>query len=93
MANEGKIDHYRDSDNLEVDAILRLDDGRYGLIEIKLGSKEGVKEGIKNLAKLKNKVDDTSYREPSFSMVLTAHGPCYKDPTGVYVVPINLLRD
>lgn len=61
MANEGKIDHYRDSDNLEVDAILRLDDGRYGLIEIKLGSKEGVKEGIKNLAKLKNKVDDTSF--------------------------------
>ncbi|MGM9814128.1 MAG: hypothetical protein ACI32C_04455 [Candidatus Enteromonas sp.] len=93
MANEGKIDHYRDSDNLEVDAILRLDDGRYGLIEIKLGSKEGVEEGIKNLAKLKNKVDDTSYREPSFSMVLTARGPCDKDPTGVYVVPINLLRD
>ncbi len=43
----GVVKHYRDKNDLEVDAIIHLDDGRWGAIEIKLGSKEGILEGEK----------------------------------------------
>ncbi len=44
----GVVKHYRNKNGLEVDAIIHLDDGRWGAIEIKLGSKEGILEGEKN---------------------------------------------
>lgn len=35
----GHLSYYRDRMNLEVDAVLHLNDGRYALIEFKLGTK------------------------------------------------------
>lgn len=89
---DGVVKHYRDKNNLEVDAIIHLDDGRWGAIEIKLGSLEGINEGEKNLLKLESIIDD-SFKKPSFKMILTACGRAYKLPSGVFVCPINLLRD
>ncbi len=40
----GSISHYRDRLGLEADAVLHLSDGRYALIEFKLGSYEIKKE-------------------------------------------------
>lgn len=89
---DGEVYHYRDSDGLECDAILHLHDGRYGAIEIKLGSPEGIEEGAKSLLKLSKKLSERESR-PSFNMILTATGFCHKRPDGIYVVPINMLRD
>ena len=47
----GKLMHYRDKNGLEVDVIAHLNDGRWGAIEIKLGSSEGVQEGAEHLLK------------------------------------------
>ncbi len=87
---DGKVFHYRDSNDLECDAIIHLNNGKWGAIEIKLGSEEGINEGIKNLNKLELTIDE-SMKKPSFKMVLTACGPCYKIDD-IYVVPINLLK-
>ena len=38
--NDGTISYYHDRLGLEADAVLHLNDGRYALIEFKLGSKE-----------------------------------------------------
>lgn len=89
---DGVVKHYRDKNGLEVDAIIHLDDGRWGAIEIKLGSKDGIKEGEKNLLKLESLIADNSLK-PSFKMILTACGMAYKLPSGVYVCPINLLKN
>ena len=52
--------YYKDSDNLEVDSIIELRDGRRAGIEIKL-SENKVADGIDNLLRLKNKLLLTSY--------------------------------
>jgi uncharacterized protein len=87
---DGKVFHYRDSNDLECDAIIHLNDGRWAAIEIKLGSEQGINEAIKNLKKLELNIDE-SMKKPSFKMVLTACGACYKKDD-VYIAPINLLK-
>lgn len=89
---DGSVKHYRDKNGLEVDAIIHLDDGRWGAVEIKLGSKEGISEGEKNLLKLESLLDE-GVKKPSFKMVLTACGMACRLPSGVFVCPINLLRN
>ncbi len=88
----GEVLHYRDKNDLEIDAIIHLDNGRYATIEIKLGSKEGVEEAAKHLLKFESSLAD-DFQKPSFKMVLTASGKAYKMNNGVYVCPINLLKN
>lgn len=86
--------YYRDADGLEVDAIIQLRDGRWGAIEIKLGSNK-VLEAQNALLRLKNKISLNSAArnpEPSFMMILKGEGNgAYRMPTGIYVVPITEL--
>lgn len=89
-AIDGMVMHYRDSSGLECDSVIHMEDGRWGAIEIKLGGEKLVEEGAKNLLKLKENVEG---KKPSFLMVLTAVGPAYKRDDGVYVVPINCLKE
>ena len=86
----GEIRHYRDSNGLECDCVLHLKDGRYGLIEIKLGGENLIQEGISNLNSLQNRIISSDMKLPSFRMIVTACGNAYvKD--SVYIVPINVL--
>ena len=87
---DGRLFHYRDSNNLECDAIIHLNDGKWAAIEIKLGSEEGINEAISSLNKLELNIHE-SMKKPSFKMVLTACGTCYKK-NDIYIVPINLLK-
>lgn len=90
----GEVRHYRDNTGLECDAVVHLEDGRWGAIEIKLGGDRLVDEGAKSLNLLKDKIATKSNEpDPAFLMVLTACGPLYRRPDGVLVVPINCLRD
>lgn len=89
---DGVVKHYRASNGLECDAIVHLDDGRWAAIEIKLGGEAGIKEAVEHLNKLENELDE-NYKKPSFRMILTASGRAYKRSDGIYVVPINLLKN
>lgn len=89
---DGEIKHFRNKNGLECDAVIHLNDNKYALVEIKLGSNEGIEEGAKNLNKITNDLDE-SMNKPIFSMIITAAGPCYKRNDGIYVVPINILKD
>lgn len=89
----GEIRHYRDSAGLECDAVIHLEDGRWGAVEIKLGGESLVEAGAYSLKKLRTKIDEKSDNNtPSFLLVLTAVGPAYRREDGVYVAPINLLK-
>lgn len=89
----GTLSHYRDNAGLECDAVLHLEDGNWGAIEIKLGGDELIEAGAQSLMTLKNKiVEKSDEKAPSFLMVLTAVGSAYRRKDGVYVVPINLLK-
>lgn len=89
----GEVRHYRDNAGLECDAIVHLDDGRWGAIEIKLGGEKLIEDGASSLKRLKSKIlEKSSERAPEFLMVLTAVGEAYVREDGVYVVPINMLK-
>ena len=89
----GTVTHYRDNTGLECDAVVHLEDGRWGAIEIKLGGDELIEHGAQSLKNLRDKITSISEeRAPSFLMVLTAVGGAYRREDSVYVAPINLLK-
>jgi hypothetical protein len=74
--------------------VVHLKNGRYGLIEIKLGGDKLIEEGAKNLRKLYDRIDHEKMNEPAFMMVLCGVAPfAYKRADGVMVVPVGCLRD
>ena len=91
----GTVYHYRDKNNLECDAVVHLDNGSYGLIEIKLGGDTLIEEGAKTLRTLADKIDTGKMKYPSFLMVLTGVGNfAYKRPEDdVLVIPIGCLKN
>ena len=92
QAIDGVLFHYRDKSELESDLIIKLHDGRWAPVEVKLGNKQ-IEEAAANLIKLGQKVDAEKMNQPSFLMVLTAGQVAYRRPDGVLVVPIGCLRD
>ena len=91
--NGGEVRHYRDNAGLECDAVVHLENGCWGAVEIKLGGDELIEAGASSLKLLKSKIENKSdEKSPSFLMVLTAVGGAYRRNDGVYVVPINLLK-
>lgn len=93
-ALNGKVYHFRDKNGLECDAVIHLRDGRYGLVEIKLGGDELIDEGAESLHKLAGKIDPERMKAPSFMMVLVGIGTyAYRREDGVYVVPVGCLKD
>ena len=95
----GKLSYYHDRYDLEADAVLHLDDGRYALIEFKLGSKE-IEEGATHLLQLKQlikkyneKETQVPLREPDLLMVITGGEMAYTREDGVKIIPIGTLRN
>jgi hypothetical protein len=86
--------HYRDSDNLEVDAIVELRDGRWAALEFKL-SENKVDAGIANLIRLKEKIAANPFAQnpnPSFMAVIVGKTNfSRKTAEGIYVIPITEL--
>ena len=88
---DGDVFHYRDKNGLEADLIVQLRDGRWGAIEVKLGSKQ-IEEAAINLLKLKDKINTEKMRQPSFLMVLTGGQYAFQRKDSVYIVPIGCLK-
>ncbi len=92
-ALDGHVSHYRDRNGLECDAVVHLRNGKYGLVEVKIGGDTLIEEGVKNLKSLSQKIDTDRMNEPSFMMVLTAIGDyAFRRSDGVWIVPIAALK-
>ena len=95
----GKRSYYHDRYDLEADAVLHLDDGRYALIEFKLGSKE-IEDGASHLLQIKQLIkkhneneDQVPLREPDLLLVITGGEMAYTRNDGVKIVPIGTLKN
>jgi predicted AAA+ superfamily ATPase len=89
---DGDVFHYRDKSGLESDLIVRLRDGRWAAIEVKLGNKQ-IEEAAQNLLLLKAKIDEDKMGQVSFLMVITGGQYAYRRNDGVLVVPIGCLKN
>lgn len=93
-ALKGEVYHYRDKEGQECDAVIHLRNGKYGLVEIKLGGDKLIEEGAQSLKAMESKIDIDKMNAPSFLMVLTGTGDyAYRRQDGVYVVPIGSLKN
>lgn len=90
----GSVYHYRDKSGQECDAVVHLRNGKYGLIEIKLGGDQLIEEGASSLKAMADKIDTDKMNAPTFLMVLTGIGDwAYRRQDGVHVVPIGCLKN
>lgn len=94
----GRLAYYRDRYGLEADAVLHLQDGRYALIEVKLGSNE-IEDGAAHLRKVCRLIEKYNVSErqcplraPDLLVVITGGLHAYTRPDGVHVVPISALK-
>ena len=95
----GRISYYHDRYGLEADAVLHLRDGRYALIEIKLGSAD-IEEGSAHLNEIEGlivKYNETEkqvpLRLPDLKILLTGTQFGYQRNDGVFVIPIGCLKN
>lgn len=95
----GRVSYYHDRYGLEADCVLHLRDGRYALIEFKLGSAD-IDDGAKHLIKLENLIKQYNEKEtqcrlrlPDLKMVITGTQYGYRREDGVLVVPIGCLKN
>lgn len=98
-ALEGDISYYHDRYGLEADGVLHLEDGRYALMEFKLGSSE-IDEGAKHLCEIERLVKEHNEKEkqcplrlPDLKIVVTGTEYGYRREDGVLVIPIGCLKD
>ncbi len=89
--NRASVFHYRDSDQLEADAVIEARDGRWIAAEIKLGGERDIEQAAQSLTRLRDKVDTSRTGEPSKLLIITATGYGYDRPDGTTVVPITAL--
>ncbi len=95
----GMVSYYHDRTGLEADAVLHLEDGRYALIEFKLGQSE-IDKGAYNLLKIENLIrkhneDEckSKIRMPDLKLIVTGTRYGYRRSDGVFVIPIGCLKD
>jgi predicted AAA+ superfamily ATPase len=93
----GTIKHYRDRFGVECDCIITFKNGKYCLVQVKLGSSK-IQEAIDSMLRICNKIeskmeDNPSLKLPDFMMVITAGEYAYKSKEGVYIIPLGCLKD
>ena len=99
QASGGRLSYYHDRYGLEADAVLHLDDGRYALIEFKLGSRE-IEAGAKHLLEIADLIrkynkneTQVPLREPDLLIIITGGEMAYSREDGIKIIPIGTLRD
>ena len=90
----GSLKHYRDRYGLECDNVIHFDNGKYALIETKLGGSK-IKEAEEHLINLKNLIleNEPKLGQPEFMMVITGTDMAYTTDDGILIVPIGCLKN
>ena len=87
----GRVFHYHDNSELEVDAIVEMPDGSWGAFEIKLGEDQ-VETASGTLHRMSDKMIAAGSPPPVCQVVITGGGLARVRDDGIYVVPINAMK-
>ena len=94
----GELSYYHDRYGLEADGVLHLRDGRYALLEFKLGQTD-IDKGAANLLKIEKLIQEHNKDEkqvplrlPDLKIVITGTKYGMKRDDGVYVIPLACLK-
>ncbi|HZW97865.1 MAG TPA: DUF4143 domain-containing protein, partial [Bacillota bacterium] len=88
----GKLYHYQDYDGDEIDAVIKLDNGGWVALEIKLASNQ-IDQAAASLMKIRDKIADAGGKPPKvLCIVCSICKAAYLRNDGIYVVPIAALK-
>jgi len=87
-----RLYYYGDESGLEADAIIDGIDGRWAAVEVKLGGGAAIKNAMKSLRAVRDRVDTARRGMPARLIVVTAFGHGYQTDDGVAVVPLTALK-
>ena len=90
QAMDASVFHYRDSTDLEADAIVERRDGGWAAFEVKLGQ-GAIDRAAESLLRLAARVDPEKHGKPAVLGVITGWGYGYRRADGVAVIPIGAL--
>jgi predicted AAA+ superfamily ATPase len=90
QANDAKVFHYRDSTNLEIDAIVQKYSGEYAAFEIKLGTGQ-IDEAAANLKKLSSVLNTSKTARPKSLNIITGTGISYTRKDEINVISLSSL--
>jgi predicted AAA+ superfamily ATPase len=88
--HDGALFHYRDSSELEVDAIVEYPDGTWSAFEIKLGA-GAVDKAAESILTFADRIDTKKKSPPASLNVITGNGFAYRRKDGVNVIPLSAL--
>ena len=91
QAAGAEVRYYRDSKNLEVDAVITRGAGDWAAVEIKLGGTDAIASAVESPRRVRSKVDTQQADEPSRLIMLTAAGRAFETVDDIAVVPVTLL--
>jgi len=91
QAADASVFHYRDSNGLEVDAVVERRDGSWAAFEVKMGTDDAVESAARNLLRFADTVDTSRVGEPQALAVIVPTGVAYRRPDGVHVIPLTAL--
>ena len=84
--------HYRDSTDLEIDAIVERRDGTWIGVEVKLGGERAVAEAVTNLARLRSRLTEAKQAQVASLCVITGGQNSFTRPDGIHVIALGHLR-
>lgn len=90
QVNDAKVFHYRDSSNLEVDAIIQKQNDDWSAFEIKLGTGQ-IEEAAKSLQKFASIIDNEKVPPPKSLNIITGTGFSYTRNDGINVISMASL--
>lgn len=91
----GRLYHYQDYNNSEIDAVIELEDGRWGAFEIKLGA-DRIDEGARSLLNVRSKMLESNPQAHAADIMCVICGmtnSIYQRPDGIWVIPITALKN
>lgn len=89
----GKLYHYQDYSNQEIDAVIELENGDWCAFEIKLGANQ-IEGAAESLLKTSRKIQAEGGMTPKVLCVICGlSNAAYQREDGVFVVPISALKN
>lgn len=88
---DATVFHYRDSTNLEIDAIVERRDGMWAGIEVKLGGEQAIEDAVANFKKLRARLTEPKLARLASLSIITGGQVSYTRPDGVHVISLGHL--
>ena len=91
---DGDVYHYKDNLDNECDVVIHLRDGRYALLEVKLGGEKLIDEGVKTPKDVLRRIDTDKLGKPAFMAIITGtERYAYRRDDGIIILPLGALKN